>query len=125
MTNNDKMTNNDSETDPSMMNSLVRDRLLDRIVSLASRGAITPSQQKYLNSLISTGDGNNQEEKVFVPQPPPEKDMTKHSSVRRLTDNNNTGGGEDIVVVGDDDDDKNSVSIKLGKIVKRYVGFVS
>ena len=111
-----KMTNNDSETDPSMMNSLVRDRLLDRIVSLASRGAITPSQQKYLNSLISTGDGNNQEEKVFVPKPPPEKDMKKHSSVRSLKYNNNTGGsGEGIVGGGDDDDDKNSVSIKLGK----------
>ena len=100
-----KMTNNDSETDPSMMNSLVRDRLLDRIVSLASRGAITPSQQKYLNSLISTGDGNNEEEKVFVPKPPPEKDMKKHSSVRSLKYNNNTdGSGEDIVGGGGDDD---------------------
>ena len=36
------------------MSSIVRDRLLQRIVSLANRGAITSSQQEYLNSLIGT-----------------------------------------------------------------------
>jgi len=65
--------------DPSNMNSLVRNRLLDRIVSLASRGAITPSQQKYLNSLISSGDNEDNASNVLVPKPPKE-DMKKHSS---------------------------------------------
>eukprot|EP00943_MAST-04B_sp_MAST-4B-sp1_P003901 g3901.t1 len=65
--------------DPSNLNSLVRNRLLDRIVSLASRGAITPSQQKYLNSLISSGNNEDNASKLLLPKPP-EEDIKKHSS---------------------------------------------
>lgn len=89
--------------DPSMMNSLVRDRLLERIVSLASRGAITPSQQKYLNSLIGNGDegvDKNASLKILVPKPP-ENNTKKQSSlvIRNLKYNNvYSSGGKDVVV---------------------------
>ena len=79
-----------STSETSQMSSLVRDRLLDRIVSLASRGAITPSQQKYLNSLINVDDStkNNdacpeQSNKALVPTPPEDALKPKSSLVVR------------------------------------------
>ena len=43
--------------DSGAMSTLVRNRLLQRIVSLSGRGAITKSQEEYLNMLIGSNDG--------------------------------------------------------------------
>ena len=74
---------------------------LDRIVSLASRGAITPSQQKYLNSLINVDDSskNNdacpeQSNKALVPTPPEDALKSKSSLVVRSLKYNDVNDSE-------------------------------
>ena len=42
---------------PNAVDEMVRNRLLQRIVSLSGRGAITKSQEEYLNMLIGSNDG--------------------------------------------------------------------
>ena len=87
-------------SEASQMSSLVRDRLLDRIVSLASRGAITPSQQKYLNSLINVDDSSKsndacpEQSKVLVPKPPEDALKSKSSLVIRSLKYNDVNDSE-------------------------------